>query len=139
LSNGRAQRSHRVRRGGLASARSLRRAGRDGTTPIYGVIFKPTNFEAARRYPVIESITAGPEGSFVQKSFAAYSSLPAQAELDFIVVQIDGMGTSNSKAFHGVAWTRSRGTSSGSDGRSDRGTRRPRTSTTPNTTPGAAD
>jgi dipeptidyl aminopeptidase/acylaminoacyl peptidase len=79
--------------------------GRDGTTPIYGVIFKPTNFDPARRYPVIESIYAGPQGSFVPKSFAAYSSLQGQAELGFIVVQIDGMGTSNrSKAFHDVAW-----------------------------------
>jgi dipeptidyl aminopeptidase/acylaminoacyl peptidase len=79
--------------------------GRDGTTPIYGVIFKPTHFDPTRRYPVIESIYAGPQGSFVPKSFAAYSSLQAQAELGFIVVQIDGMGTSNrSKAFHDVAW-----------------------------------
>ena len=79
--------------------------GRDGTTPIYGVIFKPTNFDPTRRYPVLEGIYAGPQGSFVPKSFAAYSSLQAQAELGFIVVQIDGMGTSNrSKAFHDVAW-----------------------------------
>ena len=79
--------------------------GRDGTTPIYGVLFKPTTFDPSRRYPVIESIYAGPQGSFVPKTFAAYSSLQAQAELGFIVVQIDGMGTSNrSKAFHDVAW-----------------------------------
>jgi len=79
--------------------------GRDGTTPIYGVIFKPTNFDPDKHYPVIESIYAGPHGSFVPKSFAAYSPLQAQAELGFIVVQIDGMGTSNrSKAFHDVAW-----------------------------------
>ena len=79
--------------------------GRDGTTPIYGVVFTPTTFDPARRYPVIESIYAGPHGSFVPKSFAAYSTLQAQAELGFVVVQIDGMGTSNrSKAFHDVAW-----------------------------------
>jgi dipeptidyl aminopeptidase/acylaminoacyl peptidase len=79
--------------------------GRDRTTPIYGVIVKPTTFDPGKRYPVIESIYAGPQGSFVPKSFAAYSSLQAQAELGFIVVQIDGMGTSNrSKAFHDTAW-----------------------------------
>jgi dipeptidyl aminopeptidase/acylaminoacyl peptidase len=79
--------------------------GRDGATPIYGVIFKPTTFDPAKRYPVLEGIYAGPQGSFVPKSFAAYSTLQAQAELGFIVVQIDGMGTSNrSKAFHDVAW-----------------------------------
>jgi dipeptidyl aminopeptidase/acylaminoacyl peptidase len=54
---------------------------------------------------VIESIYAGPHGSHVPKNFSAYSPLQAQAELGFIVVQIDGMGTSNrSKAFHDVAW-----------------------------------
>jgi dipeptidyl aminopeptidase/acylaminoacyl peptidase len=79
--------------------------GRDGRTPIHGVIFTPTRFDPAKHYPVIESIYAGPHGSFVPKSFAAYTPLQAQAELGFVVVQIDGMGTSNrSKAFHDVAW-----------------------------------
>jgi dipeptidyl aminopeptidase/acylaminoacyl peptidase len=79
--------------------------GRDGTTDIWGVIYRPTNFDAARKYPVIENIYAGPQGSFVPKSFAAFNGMQATAELGFIVVQIDGMGTSNrSKAFHDVAW-----------------------------------
>ena len=79
--------------------------GRDGVTDIFGVIFKPTNFDAKKKYPVIESIYAGPHGSFVPKSFGVSSAVRAQAELGFIVVQIDGMGTSNrSKAFHDVAW-----------------------------------
>jgi dipeptidyl aminopeptidase/acylaminoacyl peptidase len=79
--------------------------GRDGKTDIWGVIYRPTNFDARRKYPVIEYIYAGPHSSFVPKSFAAYSGMQAQAELGFIVVQIDGMGTSNrSKAFHDVSW-----------------------------------
>jgi dipeptidyl aminopeptidase/acylaminoacyl peptidase len=79
--------------------------GRDGKTDIWGVIYKPTTFDAAKRYAVIENIYAGPHGSFVPKSFSAYNAMQAQAELGFIVVQIDGMGTSNrSKAFHDVAW-----------------------------------
>ena len=79
--------------------------GRDGVTDIWGLIFRPTNFDPARTYPVIENIYAGPHGSHVPKAFAAFSSSQAQAELGFIVVQIDGMGTSNrSKAFHDVAW-----------------------------------
>jgi dipeptidyl aminopeptidase/acylaminoacyl peptidase len=58
-----------------------------------------------KKYPVIENIYAGPQSSFVPKSFAAYNAMQAQAELGFVVVQIDGMGTSNrSKAFHDVAW-----------------------------------
>ena len=79
--------------------------GRDGKTDIWGVIIRPTNFDPAKTYPVIENIYAGPQGSFVPKSFLSYSSMMAQAEIGFIVVQIDGMGTSNrSKAFHDVAW-----------------------------------
>ncbi len=79
--------------------------GRDGKTDIWGVILRPTNFDPAKKYPVIENIYAGPQGSFVPKSFAAFSGMQATAELGFIVVQIDGMGTNNrSKAFHDVAW-----------------------------------
>jgi dipeptidyl aminopeptidase/acylaminoacyl peptidase len=78
---------------------------RDGKTDIWGVIYRPTNFSATRKYPVIENIYAGPQGSFVPKSFGAFNQMQAQAELGFIVVQIDGMGTNyRSKAFHDVAW-----------------------------------
>ena len=79
--------------------------GRDGTTDIYGVIFRPTNLDPKKKYPVIEDIYAGPQDSFVPKAFAAFREPQALAELGFIVVQIDGMGTSNrSKAFHDVCW-----------------------------------
>ena len=77
--------------------------GRDGKTEIWGVINRPMNFDPAKKYPVIESIYAGPQGSFVPKTFSA-SAQPLTA-LGFIVVQIDGMGTNNrSKAFHDVAF-----------------------------------
>ena len=79
--------------------------GRDGETDIYGVIFRPTTFDATKQYPVIEKIYAGPHGSFVPRKFSAYHSAQSLAELGFIVVQIDGMGTSHrSKAFHDVCW-----------------------------------
>jgi len=79
--------------------------GRDGKTDIWGIIVRPTNFDPKKKYPVIEQIYAGPQGSFVPKTFSAIQSTQALAELGFIVVQIDGMGTSNrSKAFHDVAW-----------------------------------
>lgn len=78
---------------------------RDGKTEIWGVIFRPANFDPLKKYPVIEYIYAGPQGSFVPKSFSAFNGMQSLAELGFIVVQIDGMGTSNrSKAFHDVAW-----------------------------------
>ncbi|HZS03561.1 MAG TPA: DPP IV N-terminal domain-containing protein [Blastocatellia bacterium] len=79
--------------------------GRDGRTDIWGVIYRPSNFDASKKYPVIENIYAGPQGSFVPKNFTPWNPMQSLAELGFIVVQIDGMGTSNrSKAFHDVAW-----------------------------------
>jgi dipeptidyl aminopeptidase/acylaminoacyl peptidase len=79
--------------------------GRDGKTDIWGVIIRPTNFDPARRYPVIEYIYAGPHSAFVPKTFSLQANMGALAELGFIVVQIDGMGTSNrSKTFHDVTW-----------------------------------
>ena len=79
--------------------------GRDGKTDIYGVIVRPSNFDPTRKYPVLEDIYAGPQSSYVPKAFSPSSGLQEMAELGFIVVQIDGMGTSNrSKAFHDVCW-----------------------------------
>ena len=79
--------------------------GRDGATDIYGVIFRPTNFDPAKKYPVIEQIYAGPHDSFVPTAFREWHGPQGMAEIGFIVVQIDGMGTSNrSKRFHDVCW-----------------------------------
>jgi len=77
--------------------------GRDGKTDIYGVIFRPTTFDPQKKYPVIENIYAGPQGSFTPKAFRPFFGHQELAELGFIVVQMDGMGTSHrSKAFHDV-------------------------------------
>ncbi len=79
--------------------------GRDGTTDIYGIIHRPVRFDPSRKYPVIESIYAGPQGSFVPKAFRAAYGQEELTRRGFIVVQIDGMGTSNrSKKFHDVCW-----------------------------------
>src|SRR5690606_5493403 len=80
--------------------------GRDGQTDIWGIIIRPTNFDPHKKYPVIEYIYAGPHSSFVPKTYIPNpSGMQELAELGFIVVQIDGMGTSNrSKAFHDVCW-----------------------------------
>ncbi len=88
--------------------------GRDGKTDIWGVIVRPYNFDPNKKYPVIENIYAGPHSSFVPKTFWPFGphssgdkviGMQALADLGFIVVQIDGMGTLNrSKAFHDVAW-----------------------------------
>jgi dipeptidyl aminopeptidase/acylaminoacyl peptidase len=79
--------------------------GRDGRTDIWGIIIRPRDFNPKKKYPVVEYIYAGPHDSFVPKAFSPYYSMQALAELGFIVVQIDGMGTSNrSKAFHDICW-----------------------------------
>jgi dipeptidyl aminopeptidase/acylaminoacyl peptidase len=79
--------------------------GRDGETDIYGIIIRPCNFDPTRKYAVIEKIYAGPHAAFVPKSFGLQVRERSLAELGFIVVQIDGMGTSyRSKAFHDVCW-----------------------------------
>lgn len=80
--------------------------GRDGKTDIYGMIVRPTNFDPSKKYPIIEYIYAGPHDSFVPKDFNSYFwSMSPLAELGFVMVQIDGMGTSNrSKTFHDVCW-----------------------------------
>ncbi|HZD05873.1 MAG TPA: prolyl oligopeptidase family serine peptidase, partial [Longimicrobiales bacterium] len=79
--------------------------GRDGETDIWGMIIRPTTFDPSKKYPVIEYIYAGPHGFFTPKSFSVSSALRNVAELGFVLVQMDGMGTaSRSRAFHDVAW-----------------------------------
>jgi dipeptidyl aminopeptidase/acylaminoacyl peptidase len=88
---------------GWSPAEPFHTAGRDGKTQIWGIIYRPAHFDPQKKYPVIEDIYAGPQGSFVPKSFSA--SAEPLTELGFVVVQIDGMGTNNrSRAFHDVAW-----------------------------------
>lgn len=80
---------------------------RDGNTEIYGVMFKPTNFDARRRYPVLDSVYPGPQRISTPKSFSVQSSEEelALAELGFIVITIDGMGTPlRSKTFREVSY-----------------------------------
>jgi dipeptidyl aminopeptidase/acylaminoacyl peptidase len=78
-------------------------AGRDGKTPIHGIIHRPRDFYPSRKYPVIEYIYAGPQDAFVPKSFRLMHGAQKMCEIGAVVVQIDGMGTSRrSKAFHDV-------------------------------------
>lgn len=77
--------------------------GRDGTTDLYGFMFKPTNFDASKKYPIINYVYPGPQiGSCGARDFhPAHGDMQALAELGFIVVCIDGMGTPfRSKSFH---------------------------------------
>jgi len=90
---------------GWRAAERFDAKGRDGKTDIYGIIIRPSNFDPNNKYPVIEKIYAGPQGAFVPKSFGLQTREHAIAELGFIIVQMDGMGTSQrSKVFHDVCW-----------------------------------
>ncbi|MGD2136207.1 MAG: DPP IV N-terminal domain-containing protein [Gemmatimonadales bacterium] len=77
--------------------------GRDGTTDIYGLMYTPSHLDSTARYPIVNQIYPGPQsGSVGPRSFsAARGDRQALAELGFVVVAIDGMGTpGRSKAFH---------------------------------------
>jgi dipeptidyl-peptidase 4 len=76
---------------------------RDGQTDLYGLMFQPTNLDPNKKYPIVNHIYPGPQtGSVGSRSFtAARGDCQALAELGFIVVEIDGMGTPwRSKKFH---------------------------------------
>ncbi|MBS1610057.1 MAG: prolyl oligopeptidase family serine peptidase, partial [Bacteroidetes bacterium] len=81
--------------------------GRDGSTVIYGAIWKPSNFDSTKKYPVIDQTYTGPHTYMFPRNFFSgiARSNQAWAELGFIVVTVDGMGTANrSKAFHNVSY-----------------------------------
>ena len=59
-----------LRAAGWRAPEAFSAKGRDGVTDIYGIIIRPTTFDPARKYPVIENIYAGPHGSFVPKTFS---------------------------------------------------------------------
>ncbi len=73
---------------------------RDNKTTIYGAIWKPTNFDPTKKYPVIESSYTGPHTQVFPKEFSRAFSLQSYAELGFIVVVVDGLGSAGrSKEF----------------------------------------
>jgi dipeptidyl-peptidase-4 len=76
---------------------------RDGTTDLYGLMFVPTQLDSAGRYPIVNHIYPGPQtGSVGGRSFsAARGDAQALAELGFVVMELDAMGTPmRSKSFH---------------------------------------
>ncbi len=81
--------------------------GRDGKTKIYGAIWKPTNFDAELTYPVIDHSYTGPHTQVFPNRFISglRASNQSLAELGFVVIRIDGMGSAGrSKAFHDVSY-----------------------------------
>ena len=77
--------------------------GHDGLTDVYGLLFKPANFDSSKKYPILNYIYPGPQGgSFGSHGFlASRGDLNALTELGFAVVAIEGMGNpGRSKSFH---------------------------------------
>ncbi len=76
---------------------------RDGETDLYGLMFRPTDFDPERKYPVINYLYPGPQsGSVGSRSFrASHRDFQSLAELGFVVIELDAMGTPmRSKSFH---------------------------------------
>ncbi len=76
---------------------------RDGVTDLYGLLYRPTNFDPTVKYPVVNYLYPGPQsGSVGSRSFSpARRDHQALAELGFVVVELDAMGTpGRSKSFH---------------------------------------
>jgi dipeptidyl aminopeptidase/acylaminoacyl peptidase len=74
---------------------------KDGKTTLYGALWKPTNFDPAKSYPIIDATYTGPHTQRFPKMFSRIFSNQSLAELGFIVMAVDGLGTSGrSKAFH---------------------------------------
>ena len=93
----------RLRAAGWVPPEPFTVKARDGKTDLYGLMFKPTHFDASRRYPLVVYVYPGPQtGSVRGRSFAsARRDHQALAELGFIVIAVDGLGTPwRSKVFH---------------------------------------
>ncbi len=78
---------------------------RDQLTDLYGLLYKPSNFDETATYPVLNYLYPGPQaGSVGTRSFlASRRDKQALAELGFVVVEVDAMGTPRrSKSFHDV-------------------------------------
>ncbi len=76
---------------------------RDGVTDLYGLMFKPSNLDPSKKYPIVNHIYPGPQtGSVGSRNFsAARGDCQALADLGFVVIELDGMGTPwRSKKFH---------------------------------------
>jgi dipeptidyl aminopeptidase/acylaminoacyl peptidase len=74
---------------------------KDGKTTIYGALWKPTNFNPNKSYPIIDATYTGPHTQRFPKAFHRSFVNQSLAEFGFIVLQMDGLGTSGrSKVFH---------------------------------------
>jgi dipeptidyl-peptidase 4 len=78
----------------------------DGVTTLYGNMWKPFDFDAKKKYPVIAHVYPGPQQEGVTHTFSAYSTNMQLAQLGFIVVQVGHRGgtPTRSKAYHSYGY-----------------------------------
>ena len=82
---------------------------RDGVTDIYGAIWRPTNFNPRKKYPIIDYTYTGPHASITPKSFsdAVFNIIQPLAEFGFVVMVVDGLGTAQrSKEFRSWSYNK---------------------------------
>lgn len=86
---------------GWKSPETFEFVGKDGITTLYGALWKPTNFDSSKKYPLIDHSYTGPHTQVFPKSFSRAFQNQALAELGFVVMMVDGLGSSGrSKKFH---------------------------------------
>lgn len=95
----------RLEAAGWTAPETFHVTAHDGKTQVYGLLFKPANFDSSKKYPVINYIYPGPQGGSFNLSSHGFASSRgdnnALAQLGFAVVLIEGMGNpGRSKAFH---------------------------------------
>ena len=77
----------------------------DGKTDLYGVLYKPYDFDPNKKYPVIDHIYAGPQRTNVPRTFIHWPVPQALAQLGFIVFMVDARGTpGRGKEFQDVVY-----------------------------------
>lgn len=77
----------------------------DGETKIHGALWKPTDFDPSKKYPVIDNSYTGPHTNMFPSTFSSAFGNQALAELGFIVMRVDGRGSAGrSKAFHDFSY-----------------------------------
>jgi dipeptidyl-peptidase-4 len=78
----------------------------DGVTDLYGVMFKPFDFDPAKKYPVIEYVYPGPQTESVTKTFNPRETSMSLAQYGFIVIEVGNRGGNpqRSKWYHNYGY-----------------------------------
>jgi dipeptidyl-peptidase 4 len=78
----------------------------DGITDLYGVMYKPFDFDETKRYPIIEYVYPGPQTESVTKTFAPRNLNVALANVGFIVIEVGNRGgnPARSKWYHNFGY-----------------------------------